>query len=615
MSLLSKWVVVELTVRGDKENPKDVRGAIIKLLRGGEVYIPAVETQIGDDKVVHYLVKGYAFIKHDFDDNHYFRLENTRFVNTVLAAPGSSSGQRKVATVENSYIEDMQEKIRAEVNQGIGVGDTVRICSGPYKNITARVITEIPEEKQVQVHVQLRSKEAILTLPRSVLEVVDRAPFSSFYARMGYLRAWAQMASVVLAYNAPHGRLLELYDNYKLVSEWLVRGSRLFSYIHADDLEAQRILLLQNRDLLLQVEAWVSHGRQLSTFILQDQVIPESKLSLIQAKYLELRWLKTVEDRLSGLSQEVEEIARSMARNKKGEGEMSVQNVLIDGFNLSFRCFYAPGISELKDSQGRPTGVLYGFLKSLGVLKKRYPEAKFWVAWDGSSQRRKSQYPDYKGNRKTSDRKPIFDQIGELKKVLPLLGIRQAWNPEEEADDIIGTLAKGELKDQSNLVYSTDRDFLQLVTDQTQVLFPAVGSRREVMYDMDAVEKYLGVLPNKAVELRAFFGDSSDNLPGVPRVPKKVLRSLLQTYGSVKGVYASGLAGVTKVQYERLRSAEPQVKINLDLMSLVDVEILRTDPDVDVKNAAEVLRALEIKPEPIIEAFFGKTGTVQEAVV
>lgn len=609
-----KWVVIELTSKGDKENPDEVCKALQKVLRGADVYIPAVETQIGDDTVVHYLMRGYAFIKHTFEDRLYFRLENTKYVQMVLAAPGSSLSNRKVATVENSYIEDMQEKIRAEVNQGIGVGDTVRICSGPYKNITAKVITEIPEEKQVQVHVQLRSKEAILTLPRSVLEVVDRAPLSNYYARIGYLRAWLQMAKVVLSYNPPHRVVQDLHQRYLRVSAWLQKGKMLYSFIYSANLDERRALLLKRRELLLQVEDWFRQGKQIATFLYQDQLVPDARLAAIQAKTSELQWILGVEDRLVGISHEVEEISRSLERAKKGTEDMIIQNILIDGFNLAFRCYYAPGMGELQDDEGRPSGVLLGFLKSLGSLKKRYPEAKFWVSWDGSAQRRKSVYPDYKGNRQRSDRTDIFSQMDELKKVLPLLGVRQVWNPEEEADDVIATMVRGELEGQVNLIYSTDRDFIQLVSDHTYFLYPAVGSRREVMYDIEAVENTFGVPPNKVLELRSFFGDESDNLPGVPRVPKKVLKALLQTYGSVKGVYASGLAGVTKVQYERLRSAEPQVRINRDLMSLVDVSVTRTDPDVDVDGAAAMLRGRAIKPDPILDAFFGKKAIPSEAV-
>jgi len=201
----------------------------------------------------------------------------------------------------------------------------------------------------------------------------------------------------------------------------------------------------------------------------------------------------------------------------------------------------------------------------------------------------------------------IFEPIQVLREILPLLGVRQAWNPEEEADDVIATLVRSDLAGQTNLICSTDRDFLQLVNASTMFLFPAVGSRKEVLYDVAGVEQQLGVPPEKVIHLRALFGDTSDNLPGVARVPKKVLRGLIQEHGSVQGVYASGLAALNKGQYERLMEAAPQVKINLELMALIDVGISRTDPDVDSDGAAERLHNLDIKAPPIVQAILGRT--------
>jgi 5'-3' exonuclease len=110
------------------------------------------------------------------------------------------------------------------------------------------------------------------------------------------------------------------------------------------------------------------------------------------------------------------------------------------------------------------------------------------------------------------------------------------------------------------------------------------------------------------VQLRALLGDSSDNLPGVPRVPKKVLRSLIQAHGSVEAVYRSGLAGVSKVQYDRLRSAEPQVRINVELMALKDVPFTKVDPNPNPDEVAALLRAVEITPNSILETFFERSS-------
>jgi 5'-3' exonuclease len=166
-------------------------------------------------------------------------------------------------------------------------------------------------------------------------------------------------------------------------------------------------------------------------------------------------------------------------------------------------------------------------------------------------------------------------------------------------------LVRGDLSNETNVIFSTDRDLLQLVTPTTSLLTPPAGSRNEVLYDPGIVVKTMGVPPGKVVELRSLYGDTSDNIPGVPRVPKKILRSLIQAHGSVDSVFRSGLAGLTKGQYERLRSAEPQIRINAELMTLVDVGYTTASPDVDPDNVAQRLRELDIDPSSLLETFFG----------
>lgn len=613
---MGSWVILELTPKGEKESPQAIQRTITKVLRGAEVYVPAVETLIGEDRSIHYLMHGYAFVRKDRPDGDYFRLEGGKIVQSVLTTPGSTLHNKKVATVDQAYIEEMREQIRAEVNQGIGVGDIVQICSGPYRNIEASVITEIPETKQVQVFVQLRSKEAILTLPRSVLKILDRAPLSKYFAQLGYLRAWSEMMHAVLAYKAPAQDLKAAFQTYQKVFQWSRKWDLTFSYVRAEHGRLDNILKFiraheSKLNCLLRLSA---RGQKLFSFLTFDK--SSNLLEVIQGKHLTLVWVDEVERRLKAINEEVDEIDRALARGSK-KREDSVQNVLIDGYNLAFRCFYAPGMGNLQDSKGRPTGVVLGFLKSLGALRKRYPEAKFWVAWDGSSKRRKSRYGDYKSNRPSraegAGSSPVYSQMDTLREILPLLGVRQVWNPDEEADDVIGTLVRGELSQETNIILSTDRDFLQLVTESTMVLIPTVGSRKEILYDVEGVARDFGVPPDQMVELRAFYGDTSDNLPGVPRVPKKVLKALVHAHRSVLGVYSSGLAGVSKGQYERLRSAEPQVRINRELMTLVAVDVQQIDPDVDADGAANKLHSLEIKPAPILETFFGKSVESVEA--
>jgi len=87
----------------------------------------------------------------------------------------------------------MRRQIYVETDQGIGIGDTVAITSGPYRQIEAKVIEEIPEEDKVQVHIQLRSKDSIVTLPRSFLRLVTRADRPVILDRFTAVKAWFNM--------------------------------------------------------------------------------------------------------------------------------------------------------------------------------------------------------------------------------------------------------------------------------------------------------------------------------------------------------------------------------------------------------------------------------------
>jgi len=280
-------------------------------------------------------------------------------------------------------------------------------------------------------------------------------------------------------------------------------------------------------------------------------------------------------------------------------------NIIIDGSNLAYRTYHAlKAIPEpLVDKQGRPTGLLFGFLRGVSTLKKRFSEHQFYVVWDGSKQRRKSRYPEYKAHRSTVD---IFSdgQMDAIRECLPNLGVFQAKNPDEEADDVIASLVRVVLKDQKNTILSTDHDFLQLVTFTTSLLIPKVGPRSELLYDPDKVLEEYGVLPEKILQLRSMLGDPSDNLPGVPMVPSKVLKGLLKQHGTVQGIFSSHMAGLTSKQYEKLRGSKDQVLLNLELMALQDVPVPMNEVSLNEARVKEILTSYDITPDIIVDAFF-----------
>jgi DNA polymerase-1 len=195
-------------------------------------------------------------------------------------------------------------------------------------------------------------------------------------------------------------------------------------------------------------------------------------------------------------------------------------------------------------------------------------------------------------------------EIEQLRSVLSSLGIHQAFHLKEEADDVIATLVRGLLKGRKNLIVSTDRDLLQLVTATDHQLVPAVGVGKEKLYDVEAVLQEYGVSPEWVTSVRALTGDTSDDIPGPGGFGLKTASKLIQMYGSVQALLDSNLAGLTPTQYTKLRASEKQVKLNLELLRLVDdLHITLVGPNPDQTAVSQRLRELDIKVDPVLAVF------------
>ncbi len=209
--------------------------------------------------------------------------------------------------------------------------------------------------------------------------------------------------------------------------------------------------------------------------------------------------------------------------------------VLIDGNSLINRAFYAMPLLSTKG--GVPTNAVYGFMN---MFIKMYSEIKptyVAVAFDLKAPTfRHKLYTDYKGTRKPmpDDLRP---QIPMLKEVLRLMGVTVIEKEGYEADDIIGTVAK-HTKIQT-VIYTGDRDALQLVDEETSVYFTKRGISEIEIYSNDNFVEKTGVTPKQIIELKALMGDSSDNIPGVKGVGEKTALGLVQKYGDTAKLYES----------------------------------------------------------------------------
>jgi 5'-3' exonuclease/transcription antitermination factor NusG len=627
---VANWVVLELSSKAEGEDPDLIRASIRHMMHGAEVFVPASVTEMGDDRVIKYLVDGYAFIRHDFPDEKYFRLEGSRYVQSVVTMSGRPHS-RKVAFIDDGAIEKFQQLIKLQDDQGIEVGDVVMITSGIFKNIKATVIDEIEEMQSVQVAVHLRSKEDLVTLPRSFLRLVEKAPQPPYIEKGAAMGRWCELTIKLSEWDGNTSRIVSAHNRLGTLSRWLTKGFLLQTGLHflvgsglstsaieerLKDFErisawvqqeeaARRALesvdralnpaaLIQKQQILSTLNRWWRVGNILAPpLVAVHTALPAGRL---RSKYLEWRRVHSLLSRVSALDKAVAKIERELTRVGAD------LNIVVDGHNMVCRCATAPGLSELTDSQGRHTGGIVGTLNSLSALRKRFPGSTLWVVWDGSSNRRRKQYTSYKANR--GDPKAVFE-VEWLRSFLPTVGVKQAFNPNEEADDVIAALVKGALKDKDTIVVTTDRDLLQLVSENVSVLAPAMGAGKEKLYTPGVVREEYGVDPEKMPHLRALSGDHSDNIPGVNGCGLKTAAKYLGLYRTVEDLFKSNLAGLTKNQYTNLRASEKQVKLNVKLMTLLaDVPITHVPACPDQSVATERLKDVDVKAERVVPPFF-----------
>lgn len=193
--------------------------------------------------------------------------------------------------------------------------------------------------------------------------------------------------------------------------------------------------------------------------------------------------------------------------------------LLIDGKNSLYRFGY--GMPKLRSGSGVLTGAVHGFLQMLLRLKKKYPDGRFIVAWDGLAYRdlgwRKQIYPAYKqrgeGNAPPHLRKSLPMQEAKIKEICDLIGITQTALDEVEADDIIGVLAARYAEDYSPVIYSTDKDFIQLMPLGVTVIRDT-GKKRMKPETPTSVAELFRCYPKDVLKVRAIVGDKSDNIPG-----------------------------------------------------------------------------------------------------
>ncbi|MBF0370373.1 MAG: DNA polymerase I [Magnetococcales bacterium] len=233
---------------------------------------------------------------------------------------------------------------------------------------------------------------------------------------------------------------------------------------------------------------------------------------------------------------------------------------LFDGSGYFYQAFHA--VRNLSRRDGFPTNAIFGFLKMLRkVLDQHQPEYLAMVFDVRGPTFRHKLYENYKAHRKPMPEE-LRQQIPIIKQMMDCLNIPQFELQGYEADDILGTMARAaEARGMEVIIVTADKDLLQLVTPQVTILDP----KQNRFLKRAEVEAKWGVPPEMVPQVIALWGDTSDNIPGVPGVGQKTAPRLLHQYGDLDGL----LDNIPRISQPKLRknleTHIEQVRLSLSL--------------------------------------------------
>lgn len=256
--------------------------------------------------------------------------------------------------------------------------------------------------------------------------------------------------------------------------------------------------------------------------------------------------------------------------------------LIVDALNTFMRSYAA---IPAMDDDGNHIGGMAGFMKSLGFAVRSFKPTRVVLVFDGKggSTRRRKIYKDYKANRKpptrlnrqydmTTDEQEKENmkwQLVSLVEMVECLPVSILALDNIEADDAIAYMSELVTKNGgTSIIYSTDKDFLQMVNENVKLYNPV----KKKTFDIDIVLETYGVHPNNFVFYRSLLGDKSDNIDGIKGAGEKTVLKYIPEL------------------------ADPNVEVNLDLVEQKYADIKKKPKLVEniLDNTSIVNRNLQL---------------------
>ena len=291
--------------------------------------------------------------------------------------------------------------------------------------------------------------------------------------------------------------------------------------------------------------------------------------------------------------------------------------LLIDAYNVFTRHFCA---NPTMNRHGEPIGGAVGFLNGLkNIVSEVFPKAVYVIWEGGGSAKRRKIFPDYKKNKKPQRLNRFYSEIPDtvnnrnsqvefLVNLLKNTPACQIYVSDCEADDVIGYLAKYKFVDSNCVIYSSDKDFYQLVSERVTIFSPT--SKKYIQID-DILERF-SIHPENFCQARTFCGDTSDGIPGIKGIGFKVLAKRFPELSSEEFVSVEDIIKLSqlrtensKVQaYKKIVDSSNIARRNwklmhLDTMNLTATQIQKIEGAVDTfvptRNKIAMMRTLSVE--------------------
>ena len=250
---------------------------------------------------------------------------------------------------------------------------------------------------------------------------------------------------------------------------------------------------------------------------------------------------------------------------------------LIDAFAIIFRSYFGFGNNQRYNSKGLNTSVTLGFCNTLlEVLQKQKP-SHIAVVFDAPGKTfRNDMYAEYKSNRDETP-EDIKSSIPYVKRLINSFNIPIIEKVGYEADDVIGTIAKRAEEENFEVFMMTpDKDFAQLVSQNIFMYRPGRGGKPAEVWGIPQVqEKFQVKTPNQVIDILGMWGDSADNIPGIPGIGEKTSKKLVQTYGSLEGLLDN---------IEDLKGKQKENVINFGAQGLLSKKLATIIVDVPIEH-------------------------------